>query len=298
MLRESLQQSIGCTLRSTIESISGYKGTGLLAETQAFITARGDETAAEAIDALVRGHKELNLWDTARVIYLWDMNDPNKNKWNLRNPLDSNAAHRAVYVGAGLVHANKKITADGNGGAVGSYVRTYFNANAHRRQYRMSIFGYFPDNTAPGAGDYFSWGGAGNSGTLGIDFYFNNRLYLPSGQVLFSDNATGQIITINPMPAFNGLIGHSVKGYQHFKAYRNGAVIGSNLSTKVGYWSQQDPSQPDSDITIFGDRALSAVNFRSSRPLSYWTVLDGVDDTQAAEYHSMFDVYRVARGIP
>lgn len=290
-IRPTLQNSISPSLRSTIQSISGYTGTGLLPETQAFITARGDETAAEDIDDLIRGHKELNLWRWMRVLYLWDMNDAAKNRWNVRNPLDTNAAHRASFVGT-LGHATERIT------PAGGYVRTYFNPNIHRRQYRMAIFGYFPDNVAAGADDYYSWGGSGASGSLGIDFYSVNRLYVPSGLVRASDGSTAELITVDPMPAYNGLIGHSVKGYTHFKAYRNGVPIGSNSNVKIGYWAQQDPAADPNDIVIFGYRSYATINFPTTRPLSYWVALDGIDDVQAAEYWPLVRTYLTARGIP
>lgn len=93
-------------------------------DAQAFITAAGitDNTQQSAINTLVIGLKANSLWTNARAIYPFVGGTSTTHKWNLRNPLDTNAAFRLTF-GGGITHSASGI----KGNAVNGYYETYLN---------------------------------------------------------------------------------------------------------------------------------------------------------------------------
>jgi hypothetical protein len=73
----------------------------------AFLTAAGitDSTITAAIDTLVKSLKAQSLWSKFRYIYPFVGGTANTNKFNLKDPQDTNAAFRLQFFG-GVTHTN------------------------------------------------------------------------------------------------------------------------------------------------------------------------------------------------
>lgn len=97
-------------------------GVALDPDAQAFLTATGitDATITSAINTLVLDLKANNLWSKMYAIYPFVGGTSTTHKYNLKNPIDSNAAYRLTFSG-GWTHSSTGIT--GNG------VNTYANTN-------------------------------------------------------------------------------------------------------------------------------------------------------------------------
>lgn len=93
-------------------------------DAQAFITAASitDPTQQSAINDLVIGLKADGLWTSARAIYPFCGSTASQHKWNLRNPLDTNAAFRLTF-GGGITHSSSGI----KGNSLNGYYETYLN---------------------------------------------------------------------------------------------------------------------------------------------------------------------------
>jgi hypothetical protein len=78
------------------------------ADAQAFITASGiSGTNATAINQLVIDLKAANVWTKIKAAYPFvGGTSAFTHKWNLKNPVDSNAAYRLVFSGGGTFSAN------------------------------------------------------------------------------------------------------------------------------------------------------------------------------------------------
>jgi hypothetical protein len=82
-------------------------GGGNDADAQAFITASGiSGTEATAINTLVGALKSANIWTKIKAAYPMVGGTATSCKWNLKNPVDSNAAYRLVFSGGGTFSSN------------------------------------------------------------------------------------------------------------------------------------------------------------------------------------------------
>jgi len=92
---------------------SGAKGYFSMArrgtdpDAQAFITATGiTGTNASAINQLVLDLKAASIWTKMKALYPMVGGTATTCKWNLKNPLDTNAAFRLVFSGGGTFSSN------------------------------------------------------------------------------------------------------------------------------------------------------------------------------------------------
>jgi hypothetical protein len=76
-------------------------------DAQAFITAAGitDNTQKNAINTLVINCKAAGIWTKMQAIFPFVGGTASTHKWNLKNPLDTNAAYRLVFSG-GWTHSS------------------------------------------------------------------------------------------------------------------------------------------------------------------------------------------------
>ena len=91
----------------TLKKKSNGSGGGIDADAQAFITATGiSGTNATATNQLVLDLKSANIWTKMKCIYPMVGGTATTCKYNLKNPVDSNAAYRLTFFGGGTFSAN------------------------------------------------------------------------------------------------------------------------------------------------------------------------------------------------
>lgn len=80
-------------------------------DSQLFITAAGitNSTQQDAICQLVTDLKTFNIWNSMIAIYPFVGGSANSHKYNLKNPVDSNAAKRISFIGA-FTHDSNGVT--------------------------------------------------------------------------------------------------------------------------------------------------------------------------------------------
>ena len=98
------------------------------ADAQAFVTAANiqDQVEANAINNLVIGMKADGLWTKMKAVYPFVGGTATTHKWNLKNPLDTDAAFRLVFNG-GWTHSANGATPNGTNG----YADTFFIPSTH-----------------------------------------------------------------------------------------------------------------------------------------------------------------------
>ena len=180
-------------------------------DANAFITSAviTDNTQKAATNSLTIDLKGYSIWTKMKAIYPIVGGTATTHKFNLKNPLDTNAAFRMVFSG-GWTHNSNGITGNGvntealtklipltslstTSGSLGFYLRNLQSANVY--------------DFSPGVSNFF-----------GIALYLDTRYYMYGGLTSISGL---------PSPAFYAI---SRVGGTH-KGYRNGFVDMTSTST-------------------------------------------------------------------
>lgn len=115
---------------SISNSIGSGIGDGLDPSARSFLQATGitDATITSAINTLVVGLKDAELWNLMTIIYPFVGGTANTHKFNLINPQDTNGAFRLTF-SSGWTHSSSGVNGNGAG-----YAETYFNPSTHGTQ--------------------------------------------------------------------------------------------------------------------------------------------------------------------
>jgi hypothetical protein len=119
------------------------------ADAQAFVTNAGivDQVEANAINTLVVSLKANGLWTKIKAIYPFVGGTATSHKYNLKNPLDTDAAFRLVFSG-GITHSANGVQGNGLNG----YYMTYINPSTEFSPTSGgSQFVYIRNNTDTGS---------------------------------------------------------------------------------------------------------------------------------------------------
>lgn len=190
-------------------------------QAQAFITAAGitDPTQITAINNLVVGLKGASLWD--KIIALWPFvgGSATSHKFNLKNPLDTDAAFRLAFSG-GFTHNANGITPNGVNGFADTFLS---GANLTNNNTSWSIY-----SRSDITDDNIDIGGA-NGGGKGI-YCFTKRSAGNGGMNSFLYEVNLQY---SAMPASTKLIGASRTSNVLNKSYRDGVTLATNVNANV-----------------------------------------------------------------
>jgi hypothetical protein len=180
-----------------------------------------------AVNNLVIALKDIG-WSKFKAVYPLIGGSAAAHKWNLINPVDSDAAFRLTFTG-GWTHSANGALANGTTG----YADTHFSMVTNTPpdppfgdldDPRSFHVGYYSrTNTAPGAAeDRMIFGGSISSFVLGWDNYNTDRHSITTGE------GTGD--TITGVTNFNKLLLVSRESATSSKAYRDASQIGTELT--------------------------------------------------------------------
>ena len=190
-------------------------------DAQAFITAAAitDSTQQSAINTLVVDLKGYSIWSKMRALYPFVGGTASTHKWNLKNPLDTNAAFRLVFNG-GWTHSSTGAKPNGTN----AYADTYFTPNTEMGTNQQIAY-YIGDNIA---GNIIDIGAAGGT-DMGLFTRHASLGYLldfPSG---FADRTTftnsdsrGNYLVFN-----NSTLGRGV--YKGGSSIHSSAFVNKNI---------------------------------------------------------------------
>lgn len=234
-------------------------------DAQAFITAAGitDNTQKTAINTLVLSLKSNNIWTKMKAVYPFVGGTASTHKWNLKNPLDTNAAFRLVFFG-GMTHSANGI--QGNG--TNSYANTFLNPSAITNNNHMSIYVRTNiDEVKEDIGNY-----NGSVAGFGIDSRISNVAYYTNhssfgGQYVSFINADSRGFHINTR---NSSSNH--------KGFLNGILKGTNTSagtTAINF-----------DVYVGARNNSGSAQIFSSKQFAFASIGDGLTDTDAANFYT------------
>ena len=246
------------------------------ADAQAFLNAAviTDTTQASAVNTLVTGLKADGLWTKMKAIYPFVGGTASTHKWNLKNPVDSDAAFRLVFNGGWTHSATGALP-----GGVNGYANTYYNLSSQSTTSNISAGFYSRVNSLVAGADF---GGSDNSdnGTQLFLKYTNNITYWSAND--YSTAGSGIIISDT-----RGLFVLNKISLSEKRIYQNG----SQIHTAVPI----NNTAPNNNIVI-GARKLgaSAEDQFSNREHSFTFFGDTLTDTDVANFYTRVQTYQTA----
>jgi hypothetical protein len=243
------------------------------ADAQAFITASGiSGTNATATNQLVIDLKTANVWTKIKAAYPMVGGTATSCKWNLKNPVDSNAAYRLVFSGGGTFSANGYLP---NG--VNAFGETYLTplTALTLNSTHLSYYSRTNINT-----DITNIGTASGSDVFTLYCSYLNQTY--SSQY---NGSAGRILgTVTRGDGF--FLGNRTASNNH-NAWRNSTkLITSTTSVSIG-------SLPSISIRI---GSVAGVGTDSLKQCAFASIGDGLTDAEALAFYNAVQTFNTTLG--
>jgi len=251
------------------------------ADAVAFLAAAGitDATITSAICTLVTTMKADGTWAKMNAIYPMVGGLATTHKFNLKNPLDTNAAFRLSFFG-GVTHSSNGVAFNGTN----SYADTFMSASATLTANNNSL-------------SYYSRTVAASSSTLAIDIgAVPNRNFNPSLTCLIVRRATSNVSLFasssSTTPLFanttiangSGLFTGAITSSSSRKLYRNGSSIATNTTLGV-------QSLPVQKIFIGALSDNNNANNFSNRECAFASIGSGLTDAEASTLYTAVQAF-------
>ena len=174
-------------------------------DAQAFITAAAitDPIEQSAVNQLVVDMKDAAIWTKMKAVYPFVGGTATSHKWNLVNPIDSDAAFRLVFNG-GLTHDSNGIKGNGTNG----FADTKLNFNSLTSQNYSTSFYNNLNAIDSSAGGFV--GAFGDSSNRFQAYYSNTSTY-------YYSRGTANLISVSGVKGFGGLSRESSANYYGVK---------------------------------------------------------------------------------
>jgi hypothetical protein len=250
------------------------------ADAQAFITAAGitDNTQKTAINTLVVSMKGYGIWTKMKAIYPFVGGTATTHKFNLKNPLDTNAAFRLVFNG-GWTHSSNGALPNGTNG----YAETFLvpNSNLTVNSAHLSYY----SRTQISAIVAIDMGSSTSAGTNDMSLYHHYGASL---------NVKGGIFYTYPTEAiaYNGANSTNTLGFQivtrtavnvlalHF----NSVKLSTNTNNRLN-------TLPITSTVIGANKQGSAIGQFSPRQCAFASIGDGLTDTDAGNLYTAVQAF-------
>lgn len=241
------------------------KAAGYDADAQAFITATGitDLTQKNAINQLVLDLKGYSIWSKMKALYPFIGGTATTHKYNLKNPLDTDAAFRLVFNG-GWTHSTNGVKPNGTNAFANTYLFSNSITSAH-----LSI--YSRENISTGVAiDIGAVTSAVDRYWLAAGFTSNNDIVLGFGNPLRTSAGSAQGF-------FNGTLTGTTS-----TLLKNGVQLSSGATVIVA-------APPNISLYIGGSNGVSTF---SNRQLAFSSVGDYLTNTEAANFYTAVQTFQ------
>ena len=275
------------SLFNTAHSILARSASGgaVDADAQAFITAAAitNPTQQAAINTLVVDLKGYSIWTKMKAIYPFVGGTAVTHKWNLKNPLDTDAAFRVLWSG-GVTHSSNGVQF----GGVNGYGNTKLIPSTNLTLNSSHISVYSRTNVGEGKIDF---GVQDDSIGGGFDrFYLGTRSATNNFVTSITALDANRIVASNT-DARGFYLGSRTSNVS-LKGYKNGTLQQTN--TAAG-----GTSQP-TDFTALGALTYKTgstivINY-SSKELAFASIGDGLTDAEAANFYTAVQAFQTTLG--
>lgn len=249
-------------------------GTSYDPDAQAFFTASGltGATNLTAINNLVVALKGYGIWTKMKAIYPFVGGTAALHKWNLKNPVDTNAAFRLVFNG-GWTHSSTGALP----GGVNGYANTFLNPNSEFSVNDNIHFSYYSRTNA-------------NDTDCEIGVQVTNYLVLSikrttiSNQTFYGLNTTSTFSTFVDSNSAAFYIGSRIGTAQ--KGFRNSSLV-ANTTNTAG-------ARPNGNVFLatLNVNGNPDVGLYSAKECAFASFGDGLSDAEAANFYTAVQAYQ------
>jgi hypothetical protein len=246
-------------------------------DAQAFLTAAAitDPTITSAINTLVVQLKADGLWTKMKAIYPFVGGTASTHKFNLKNPLDTDAAFRLVFNGGGTHSANGYLP---NG--INAYADTFLNENTVLALNNEHISYYSRTNVIGTYGDMGNLNvSLGSNPGINLNLKWIDNKFYPR----VNDNNAG---IVNSSTSQGLFVSNRINSTQ-VRAFQNSTLklITSNSISKVSF-----------NIYIGATNRNNLAFFFSPRECAFSSIGDGLTDTEAANFYTAVQAFQTTLG--
>jgi len=266
---------IANTIFRNIKKISGGASTD--PDAQAFITAAGitNATQKSAVNQLVLDLKSANIWTKMKAIYPIVGGTATTHKWNLKDPIDLDAALRLTF-STGWTHSSTGMLPNGTS----AYADTFINALSNLTGSSNHLSFYSRTTTV---GTECEIGAADTT----------NQYYLQlRSAVNFASGGTSSIVSYTTTADGKGFWIGSKRANNDREGYRNS-------SSEATVTTNDTTSLPNYKLLI-GARnnptTSPAVALYSAKQCALASIGDGLTDTEAANFYTAVNTYQTTLG--
>ena len=250
-------------------------GGGVDPDAQAFITAAAitNPTQQAAINTLVVDLKGYNIWTKMKALYPFVGGTASTHKFNLKNPLDTDAAFRLVFSG-GWTHSSNGIL----GNQINSEFDTKLIPSSVQSINNKHLAVYSRTNTAAGTEFCALTGGTSYPG----DILIIREAAIGTNTSFYAFNEAFPNSIVSTTTDSKGLFISTRTGATSKKLYRNGSVIGTATTSSN--------TQPNASLK-FGSFAGS---YWTNKGYAFASIGDGLSDTEAANFYTAVQTFNTA----
>jgi len=244
-------------------------------DAQAFITAAviTDPTQQSAIDTLVVGLKADNLWNSMTAIYPMVGGTATQHKFNLKNPLDTDAAFRLVFNG-GWTHSSTGALPNGVNAYADTKIIPSVNLSlnsTHVSYYSRttSVSGYIFGTNNVGIINRLLWQIQGGTSYVGINFVSNNYFSYVNSNTL-------SLLLLN----------------------RTASNLSNAWQGGVKKATSPNPSSGLCTLPLYigANNSDGVVGFPSNAQCAFSTIGDGLTDTDATNLYTRVQAFQTTLG--
>ena len=242
-------------------------------DAQAFITAAGitDPVQQNAINQLVLDLKGYSIWTKMKALYPFVGGTATTHKYNLKNPLDTDAAFRLVFSG-GWTHSSTGALPNGTN----AYADTKLIPNTVLAQNSFSFGFYSRTNIDALTVDI---GSVGSNGVYTLLFpRYSNAIY----------NAINSSITYTTSANTDskGLYIGNRTASNVIKNHKNGSLLTTGTTASTG--------NNNGNIYLGAFNNNGALQYYSNREYGFGSIADGFSDTEAANLYTAVQTFQTS----
>jgi hypothetical protein len=225
-------------------------------------------TEKNAVNQWVVDAKAASIWTKFKAIYPIVGGTATSHKFNLKNPLDTNAAFRLLFTG-GFTHSSTGVLPNG----VNAYASTFLipATSLSASSSHLSIY-----NRTGVSGNINDMGTSGGGLAYTMAASLGNNAYLDC-----YNSSTNRIATANTSPI--GFFVGSRSSSNALKIFKNGTQLGStNANASVGVVGLT------LDVKLF---SYNPVQNLSNRECAFASIGDGLTDAEALAFYNAVQLF-------
>jgi hypothetical protein len=228
-------------------------------------------TQMNAVNQWVLDSKAANIWTKFKAIYPMVGSTATSQKFNLKNPLDTNAAFRLVFSG-GFTFSSTGCQPNG----INTYASTFLipATSLSASSSHVSIY-----NRTAGSGTINDWGTSGGALAFATAVSLGGLAYLDC-----YNSSTNRIVTANADA--KGYYISSRSSSTSLKLFKNAAQLGTtNVNASVGV------AGLGVDVKLFSYNPVANI---SNRECAFASIGDGLTDLESQLLYQITEKYQVA----